>query len=65
VQKYGREMRAWKEAVQATLEAITPEELLAACREARPDLADVWDTPGARTKMTAERERGRAWLERL
>lgn len=63
--KYERDVRAWRDTVRVTLDAITPEELLAACRDARPDLADLWDTPQARTKMQAEWERGRAWVESL
>ena len=62
---YAREMRAWRETVRETLDAITPGELLAACRQARPDLADLWDTQAARAKIEAERERGRAIVERL
>jgi len=62
---YERDVRAWREIVRETLGAITPDELLATCRNARPDLADLWDTDGARTKMRAEWERGRAWVERL
>jgi len=63
--KYERDVHAWREIVRETLGAITPDELLAACRNARPDLADLWDTDGARTKMHAEWERGRAWVEKL
>ncbi len=63
VRDHGREFRAWKEIVLETLDAVTPDELLAACRTARPDLADLLDTPEARAKMAAERERGRALVQ--
>jgi len=63
--KYERDVHAWRNVVRDTLATITPEDLLAACRNARPDLADVWGTAEARTKMQAEWERGRAWVERL
>ena len=63
--KYERDVRAWRETVRETLDAITPDELLAACRAARPDLVDLWDTAQARTKMQAEWERGRAWVDKL
>lgn len=62
---YERDVRAWRETVRQTLNTITPEELLATCRAARPDLADLWDSAPARTKMQAEWERGRAWVEKL
>ncbi len=63
--KYEREMKAWKDTVLETLDALTPDELLAACRAARPDLADLWDTPQAREKIRREWERGRAIVETL
>ena len=63
--KYERDVHAWRNVVRDTLATITPEDLLAACRNARPDLADLWGTAEARTKMQAEWERGRAWVERL
>lgn len=63
--KYERDVRAWRDTVRETLDAITPEDLLAACREARPDLTDLWDTAQAKAKMQAEWERGRAWVETL
>jgi len=64
-QKYGREARAWRDMVLETFDAITPEEILAACRRARPDLADLWDTPEARAKVEREWARGRALVEHL
>jgi len=63
--KYERDVRAWRDIVRETLATITPDDLLAACRTARPDLADLWGTAQARTKMQAEWERGRAWVEKL
>lgn len=63
--KYGREARAMKATVLETFDAITPDDLLAACRRARPDLADLWGTPEARTKIEAEWRRGRALVEKL
>jgi len=63
--KYERDVRAWRDIVRETLATITPDDLLAACRTARPDLADLWGTTQARTKMHAEWERGRAWVEKL
>ena len=63
--KYERDVRAWRDTVRETLASITPDDLLATCREARPDLTDLWDTELARTKMQAEWERGRAWVDRL
>lgn len=63
--KYERELRAWKGTVLETLASITPEEMLAACREARPDLSDLWDTPEAKAKIEAEWVRGRAHVEAL
>ena len=64
-QKYAREMRAWKGTVLETLDAISPDDVLATCRDARPDLRDLWDTPAARAKLEAEWRRGRAFVERL
>jgi len=61
----GREIRAWKPIVLETLDAITPDEVLTACRQARPDLDDLWATPGARTKIEAEWRRGRALVEKM
>lgn len=60
-----RELRAWRDTVLETLDSLTPDEMLTACREARPDLEDLWDTPEARTKIEAEWERGRALLQNL
>lgn len=62
---YARDLRAMKGTVLETFDAITPNELLAACRRARPDLADLWETPEARAKVDAEWERGRALVEKL
>jgi len=64
-QKYGREAKAWRGTVLATFDAVSPEEVLAACRRARPDLADLWDTPEARAKVGEEWRRGRALVEAL
>ena len=63
--RYGREAKAWKGTVLETFDALTPDDVLAACRRARPDLADLWDTPEARTKVEAEWRRGRALVENL
>lgn len=41
------------------------DDLLAVCRRAGPDLADLWDTPEARAKVGRERGRGRALVETL
>lgn len=60
-----RELRAWKNTVLETLDSISPDEMLAACRDARPDLEDLWGTPEAKAKIAAEWERGRAFLEKL
>jgi len=63
--KYARDLRAYKGTALETFDALTPEDLLAACRRARPDLADVWDTPEARAKVEAEWRRGRAFVAGL
>ena len=63
--KYARDLRAWKGTVLSTLESVDPEEVLAACRSARPDLADLWDTPEAREKIAEEIQRGRTLVEKL
>ncbi len=61
--KYERDVKAWRGTVVDTLRAIDPAELLAACRRARPDLSDLWDTPEAEAKVAAELARARALVE--
>ena len=63
--KYARNLKAWRGTVLETLDALTPAELLEACRRARPDLADLWDTPEATAKVAEEWRRGRAFVEKL
>lgn len=63
--RYGREARALKGMVLETFEVITADDILAACRRVRPDLADIWETPEARAKVEAEVRRGRALVEKL
>lgn len=63
--KYTREMRAWKQTVLETLDVVTPEEMLEACRDARPDLRDLWSKPEARARIEEEWKRGRAFVEGL
>jgi len=47
------------------LATMSADELLAACRNARPDLSDLWDTPEARAKVEEELRRARALVENL
>ena len=63
--KYARDIRAWKGTVLQMLATVSVTELLAACRNARPDLADLWDTPEARAKIEEELRRARALVEKL
>lgn len=63
--KYAGEMRAWKSTVMDTLESITTDEVLDACRSARPDLSDLWDTPRARERIGEEWTKGKAFVEEL
>ena len=63
--RYARDLRAWKGTVLEMLATVSPDELLAACRNARPDLSDLWDTPEARAKVEEELRRARALVENL
>ena len=62
---YGRDLRAWKGTVLEMLASLSTGELLAACRKARPDLSDLWDTPEAVAKIEEELRRARALVEAL
>lgn len=53
-QRHENEIKAWKDVVLETMANLTVEELLAACDRAKPELADLWKSEGARARLTAE-----------
>ena len=65
VQRHGAELRAYKDVVLETLRTTTVDEMLAVCRQVRPELDDLWSSPPARERLTLERERSIDFVESL
>jgi hypothetical protein len=57
VQRHGNELHSYREVVLEVLRRTKIDELLTICRETRPDLADLWASPAARTKLAKEIEK--------
>jgi len=65
VRDHATELRMFKPIVLETLRTTTIDEMLAICRETRPDLDDLWRQPAARDKLEREIEKSVAAIEAL
>jgi len=63
--RHESEIRAWKDLVLTTMDAVTVDELLDVCRRTRPDLNDLWDSAGARGRLTEEWRKAHGYVQRL
>ena len=57
IQRHSNELHSYKAVVLQTLRTTSLEDMLAICRTTRPDLADLWSKPAARTKLQKEIEK--------
>lgn len=65
LQRHRTELRGYKEVVLETLRKTSVDEMLAVCRQTRPDLDDLWSTPAARDKLAKEIERSIDAVQKL
>ncbi len=65
VKKHGMEIRAWRDVVLRTMESLTVDDLLEACRKARPDFADLWKSDAAKTRLVEEWGKARTYVAGL
>ncbi len=63
--KHKKEIRAWRDVVLGTMDSLTVDELLKACHEARPDFRDLWESEGARRRLTEEWSKAHAYVKGL
>lgn len=63
--RHENDIRAWKEVVLQTIDALTVEELLEKCRDVRPDLQDLWASDGAHARLSEEWGRAREYVRGL
>ncbi len=54
VQRHGNELHSYRSVVLEVLRSTTIDEMLAICRETRPDLDDLWSKPATREKLSKE-----------
>ncbi len=64
-QRHENEIRAWKEVVLRTISSISVDDLLQTCKDARPDLTDLWESETARNRLTEEWNNAHAYVEKL
>lgn len=57
IQRHGNELHMYRSVVLEVLRKTRIDELLAICRETRPDLLDLWANPAARGKLAKEIEK--------
>ena len=57
IQRHGNELHMYRTVVLEVLRKTKVDELLAICRETRPDLNDLWANPAARQKLKKEIEK--------
>ncbi len=65
MRKHGTEIRAWKEIVLSTMDTLTVDDLLEACKRVRPEFKDLWDSEEARSRLAMEWKSARTHVERL
>lgn len=65
VQRHGTELRGFRPVVLEVLRGTRVDEMLAICRETRPDLNDLWTAPAAKDKLRAELEESIRAVEAL
>ena len=65
VKRHGTELRGFKPVVLEVLHKTQVDEMLAICRETRPDLNDLWTAPAARDKLRRELEESIRAVEAL
>lgn len=63
--RHENDIRAWREVVLQTIDALTVDELLKRCQATRPDFDDLWTSEGARIRLTEEWDRARAYVRGL
>ncbi len=63
--KHEMEIRAWKSVVLSVMETLGVDDLLAACKTARPDFTDLWESEGARRRLKEEWTKARGYVEGL
>jgi len=54
VQRHRNELHSYGDVVIEVLRHTTLDDLIAICRETRPDLNDLWSKPAAREKLSKE-----------
>ena len=54
IQRHGNELHSYRSVVLEVLRNTSLDEMLAICRESRPDLRDLWSKPAAREKLSKE-----------
>lgn len=57
IQRHSNELHSYKAVVLQTLRTTSLDDMLLICRTTRPDLADLWARPEARTKLQKEIEK--------
>lgn len=63
--KHEMEIRAWKSVVLGTMETLGVDDLLDACKAARPEFMDLWENEGARKRLKQEWTKAHAYVEGL
>lgn len=63
--KHEMEIRAWKGVVLKTMETLGVDDLLDACKGARPEFIDLWESDGARKRLKEEWTRAHAYVKGL
>ncbi len=63
--RHENDIRAWREVVLKTIDALTVDELLERCQATRPDFEDLWASEGARARLSEEWDRARAYVRGL
>ncbi|MFQ6013450.1 MAG: hypothetical protein ACE5LS_07390 [Thermoplasmata archaeon] len=65
VQKHANDIRAYRDLVLQTMDALTVEDLLLRCEETRPDLEDLWGSPEAHERLAEEWDKAHAYVADL
>lgn len=63
--RHENDIKAWQDVVLQTMDALTVEELLAVCQEARPDFEDLWRSEGAHARLSDEWGTAREYVQGL
>jgi len=65
VQRHGNELHTYRTVVLEVLRGTSLDDMLEICRETRPDLADLWSKPAARSKLSKELSKSIEAVERI